>query len=101
MKPICPLTAPNPSAADDQQVEWPLSSDGDGAESSLAIFGDLPGGDGDTSRPGCIMKLSQMQVAYLLGRDLQWDSSVGEVWDFTGVGTLLDPLSFAIMKWYV
>lgn len=81
-------------------VQWPLSTDGDGAGSSLAIYADLPVGDG-TTHPGCVMVLTQMQVAYLLGRELQWNTNLGQVWDFTGGGFLLDPAEFNTMTWYV
>lgn len=99
MKPICPPTAPNPSADGGEAVIWPLSADGDGDVSSLAVYGDLPGGEDDPMRPGCVMFLEQMQVAYILGRDLQWDSTRGQMMDLTGKGALLDPKSFATMIW--
>jgi hypothetical protein len=101
MKPVCPPTAPNPSPEGGQVVDWPLSEDGDGAVSDLAVYGDLPGGDGDTSKPGCVMMFTQRQVAYLWGRDLLWNSTMGAMWDNTDEGYLLDPHSFARMTWYV
>jgi hypothetical protein len=73
--------------------------DGDAAESSLAVYGDLPGGEDDPMRPGCVMLLSQMQVAYILGRDLQWNSTLGQMFDYTGGGYMLDPQSFGTMIW--
>jgi hypothetical protein len=99
MKPICPPTAPNPSVDGGEAVSWPLSEDGDGALSSLVVYGDLPGGDGDPMRPGCVMFLEQMQVAYLLGRDLQWISTLGEMYDLTSKGSLRDPKSYGNMVW--
>lgn len=101
MKPICPPTAPNPSPEGGQAVNWPLSEDGDGDASDLAVYGDLPGGDGDTTKPGCVMMITQRQVAYLWGRDLQWNSSMGAMFDNTDGGYLVDPVSYARMTWCV
>lgn len=100
MKPICPKSSPNPPPLGGETVTWPISTDGDGAASSLAIYADIPLGDG-TVKPGCAMILSQKQVAYILGRDLLWNSNLGQVWDFTGDGFLLEPVDYATMTWYV
>ena len=100
MKPVCPKSAPNPAPPGGETVSWPLSTDGDGAGSSLAIYADLPVGDG-TTHPKCVMVLSQMQVAYLLGRELQWNTNLGQVWDFTDGGFLLEPVEYHTMTWYV
>jgi hypothetical protein len=99
MKPICPPTAPNPSQQGGEAVPWPLSADGDGPESWMAIYGNLPGGDGQTWKPGCVMMVSQQQVAYLLGRTLEWDADTGRVKDLTDMGWLLDPVTYAQMTW--
>jgi hypothetical protein len=102
MKPICPPTAPNPSTQGGEVIPWPLSADGDGAASDLAIYGNLPGGDGDTWKPGCVMMVNQRQVSYLLGRNLEWISDTGQVLDMTGGGYLLDTENnYARMIWYV
>lgn len=98
MKPVCPRSAPNPPPRGGETVQWPLSTDGDGAGSSLAIYGQIPVGDGRT-HPRCVMVLSQMQVAYLLGRELQFNNNLDQIWDFTGSGFLLDPESWSTMAW--
>jgi len=101
MKPICPPTAPNPTQQGGEVVPWPMSADGDGASSDMAIYGNLPGGDGETWKPGCVMMVTQRQVTYLLGRSLEWVSDIGQVNDLTGKGYLLDPVTFFRMSWYV
>lgn len=99
MKPICPPTAPNPSQQGGEAVPWPLSADGDAAGSDLAIYGNLPGGDGETWKPGCVMMVSQRQVAYILGRNLEWNSDLGQIMDLVGHGYLLDPQGYTVMNW--
>lgn len=102
MKPICPSTAPNPSSEGNEVVPWPISADGDGAASDIAIYGNLPGGDGDTWKPGCVMTVTQQQVSYLLGRDLQWVSDLGKIYDWVGKGYLLDTeTNYGQMIWCV
>jgi len=48
------------------------------------------------------MMVTQRQVSYLLGRNLEWISDTGQVLDMTGGGYLLDTENnYARMIWYV
>ncbi|ODN98070.1 hypothetical protein I350_07712 [Cryptococcus amylolentus CBS 6273] len=79
--PICSNSSP---PADDgsgkRNVTWPLTEEGSGAASSLAIYGNIDQGDGDLVEAGCVMELSIDQVQYLLGRDLSWNPQ-DQLWD--------------------
>ena len=81
-------------------VNWPFSSGGLGVKSNMAIYAGLTASGGG-SAPGCYMSLENMQVEYLLSRDLKWDTSVNELWDNTAGGYLLDSTTYAVMGWYV
>ncbi|KAE8541702.1 hypothetical protein D1P53_001873 [Cryptococcus gattii VGV] len=87
MVPICP-------DSDDTAIAWPLTTNGDGASSSIAIYAHTTATDGGVS-VGCVMGLSQMQAMYLLGRDLTWNDSAGTLYDNTAGGNLLDPTTYA------
>lgn len=95
LTPICPSTAGD-TASSPQSIAWPLSSAGDGAASSMAIYAGMKGG-----APGCVTSLSQMQAMYLLGRDLEWRDDKSELYDNTSDGFLLDPVTFQQIPWYV
>lgn len=99
-KPVCPKSAPHPPPPGGETIQWPLTTEGDGVWSGLAIYADLPVGDG-TTHPGCVMVLSQMQVAYLFRRELQWNSNLGYVYDFTADGFLRDPTGADTLSWWV
>lgn len=87
MIPICPDSG-------DTAIAWPLTTSGDGASSSIAIYAHTAATDGGVS-VGCVMGLSQMQAMYLLGRDLRWGDSAGTLYDNTAGGNLLDPTTYA------
>lgn len=91
MMPICP-------DSDDTAIAWPLTTNGDGASSSIAIYAHTTATDGGVS-VGCVMGLSQMQAMYLLGRDLTWNDSAGTLYDNTAGGNLLDPTTYATITW--
>jgi hypothetical protein len=97
--PICPSTA-GEYASGDLTVSWPLTTSGDGASSSLAIYGELTSTTGGV-KAGCVTSLSQMQAMYLLGRSLEWRNDVEEVYDNTAGGFLLDPTTYNEIPWYV
>ena len=100
MTPICPSStgdmASQPTTG--MTIDWPLSASGDGASSALAIYAQVTG-TGDSATAGCVMSLTQMQAMYLLGRKLNWDDSVGEVWDYTAGGYLVDPETYQTIQW--
>ena len=77
---------------------WPLTTSGDGAASSMALYAQIAA-DGDTATAGCVMSLSQMQAMYLLGRDLNWNNALNEVWDYAASGWLRDPTNFNVIIW--
>ncbi|KAK1928023.1 hypothetical protein DB88DRAFT_480097 [Papiliotrema laurentii] len=83
-RPICP--------GGGATINWPLTSGGNGAASSLAIYAGFQG-----SAPGCMMPLSQMQAMYILGRMLEWRAD--GIWDSTANGLLRDPTSFEVLTW--
>ena len=87
--PICPGTS--------NTVNWPLSSGGDGASSSLAIYASITGG----TSPGCVTHLTQMQAMYLLGRSLEWREADNQLFDNTAGGFIVDPTSYQPIVWYV
>lgn len=86
LHPLCPDSG---TAA----LDWPLTSDGDGAASGLAIYGDVNGGS-----PGCVMAMSQMQAMYLLGRNVEWRGG-NQLWDNTASGYISDPSTFQPVSW--
>lgn len=100
MVPICPPSTGEYATkpANGLAIDWPLTTGGDGAASSLAIYGKITGGvSGATA--GCVMGLSQMQAQYLLGRTLEWNNDLNELWDHTQNGFLRDPTSFDVITW--
>ena len=87
------LTQSKPICGDSPiSVDWPLTSNGNGAASSMAIYANFDGGS-----PGCVMALSQMQAMYLLGRQLEWRSD--GLWDNSAQGLVRDPDSFNVITW--
>ncbi|KAK8849716.1 hypothetical protein IAR55_005051 [Kwoniella newhampshirensis] len=82
--PLCPSTSVFPSPPN-QTVNWPLSSQGGGADSSLLIYSNLSEDEAAAKqiRAGCVMELTLDQVQYLLGRELGWNATNDRLWDFT------------------
>ncbi|WVF68235.1 hypothetical protein IAT40_003000 [Kwoniella sp. CBS 6097] len=80
MVPVCP-------EAGASSIPWPLSEGGDGASSSIGIYGQLNGGS-----PGCVINMSQMQAMFILGRNLTWEGN-GTLYDETAGVTLVDPVT--------
>jgi len=96
MVPICPSTAGTYASEPDtgMSITWPLTTGGDGAASSMAIYAQMTGG---TAK--CVMSLSQMQAQYLLGRDLDWNNGQSRMWDYSNKGWLRDPTTFNVIGW--
>ena len=100
MVPVCPSTAGVYASEPDtgMSITWPLTTGGDGAASSMAIYAQVTGSGGSVTA-GCVTDLSQMQAMYLLGRDLDWNNDESQLWDFTSNGWLRDPSSFNVITW--
>ncbi|WWC73669.1 uncharacterized protein I206_107641 [Kwoniella pini CBS 10737] len=71
MLPICPESG-------SEAISWPMSSEGDGAASSVGVYAGIIHG-----KPNCVMSLSQMTAMYMLGRSLSWDEG-GTLYDENG-----------------
>jgi hypothetical protein len=91
LQPICP--------SDTVTVSWPLTSSGDGASSSLAVYAELTSAEQGGVTAGCVTDLSQMQAMYLLGRSLEWRNDKEQVYDNTAGGYLLDSTSYQPILW--
>ncbi|KAL7425186.1 hypothetical protein Q5752_000874 [Cryptotrichosporon argae] len=86
MVPVC-------ASAGAVTVSWPFSTDGDGDASSLLIYGDVAE-DSTGASAGCVVALSEMQVMYILGRTLTWETD-GTIYDSTAGGYLSDSSTYA------
>jgi hypothetical protein len=109
LKPICGPASPFPTFGNPSEsatltlttgVNWPLSNDGDGDFSSLAIYAQID----ERGVPGCVMYLRQMQVVYILGRDLEWrvgegSARGGRLYDRTAGDYITDPETVGPMEW--
>ena len=69
----------------------------------MAIYGEVTHvGNGTnvyTAKAGCVMFVTDVQVGYLLGRDLMWDNALGELKDGTTGGLVMDASNWEPLTW--